>query len=116
MRCAVYTRVSTRNEEQQKSLVTQKDAIMKLIKAKEWELCNFYIDVDLGIKTKKRDELRRLIDDAKEKKFDIILLKEFSRLTRDGEFYYQIKRLADNQGILILSLGGAIDTLSRKTL
>ncbi|MFN7251518.1 MAG: recombinase family protein [Anaerobacillus sp.] len=113
MRCAVYTRVSTKSEGHQNSLVTQIEAIMNL--PKDWELYDIYIDVDSGTKTKKRPELKRLMNDAKEKKFDTILLKDLSRLTRDGQFYYQITRLAVKQGILILTLDVAIDKLPRKT-
>jgi site-specific DNA recombinase len=115
MRCAVYIRVSTKNEDQQNSLVTQKEDIINLITSMEWETYDIYIDVASGTKTKKRHELKRLINDAKEKKFDIILSKDVSRLARDGQLSYQIKSLADNQEIHILTLDGAIDTLSGNT-
>ncbi|MFN7251515.1 MAG: recombinase family protein [Anaerobacillus sp.] len=115
MRCAIYTRVSTKKEEKQNSLVTQKEAIMNLITAKEWELYDIYMDVDPCTKTKKRHELKRLINDAKEKKFDIILSADVTRLARDKELSSQIKSLADDQGIHILTLDGVIDTLSGNT-
>lgn len=46
-----------------------------------------------------------------QKKFDIILAKELSRLARNGELSYRIKNLAENNKIDIITLDNAINTL-----
>jgi len=115
MKCAVYIRVSTNKEEQKQSLINQKDLFMSLLSEKGWDLFDIYLDIQSGTKTKKRPELKRMINDAKEKKFEIILSKELSRLARNGQLSYEIKNLAEVRGIHILTLDGAIDTLSGNT-
>ncbi len=115
MKCAVYIRVSTNKAEQKQSLTNQKELFMNLLSEKGWDLYDIYLDIQSGTKTKKRPELKRMITDAKEKKFDIILAKELSRLARNGQLSYEIKNLAEVRDIHILTLDGAIDTLSGNT-
>lgn len=115
MKCAVYIRVSTNKEEQKQSLDNQKELFMNLISEKNWDLSNIYLDIQSGTKMTKRPQLKQMIKDAKEKKFDIILAKELSRLARNGQLSYEIKNLSENSGIHILTLDGAIDTLSGNT-
>lgn len=115
MKAAIYIRVSTNKEEQKQSLENQKELFMNLLTEKGWDLYDIYLDIQSGTKTKKRPELKRMIEDAKMKKFDIILAKELSRLARNGQLSYEIKNLAEHRGIHILTLDGAIDTLSGNT-
>ncbi|MGG2093985.1 recombinase family protein [Bacillus sp. S13(2024)] len=110
MKCAVYIRVSTDKEEQKTSLVTQKQLFMKYVSDKGWDVYEFYEDVESGT-TSKRPELQRLIGDAKAKKFDVILAKELSRLARNGELSYQIKNIAEQNRVHIITLDNAINTL-----
>lgn len=114
MRCAIYTRVSTDKEEQKASLKYQKELFYKFIEEKGWDIYEFYVDVQSGT-TAKRKNLQRMIEDAQDKKFDIILAKELSRLARNGELSYKIKNLCENQGIHIITLDNAINTLTGNT-
>lgn len=109
MRCAVYVRVSTDKEEQKDSLKYQQELFYNYIAEKGWDIYKFYIDVESGT-TEKREELQKLIEDAQNKEFDIILAKELSRLARNGELSYKIKNLCENQGIHIITLDNAINT------
>lgn len=115
MKAAIYIRVSTNKDEQKQSLENQKELFMNLLAEKGWDLYDIYLDVQSGTKTKKRPQLKRMIEDARLKKFDIIMAKELSRLARNGQLSYEIKNLAENHGIHILTLDGAIDTLSGNT-
>lgn len=110
MKCAVYIRVSTDKEEQKQSLTNQRDLFIKYISERGWDIHEFYEDVETGT-TDKREQLQRLITDAKEKKFDVILAKELSRLARNGGLSYQIRDLAEQKGIHIITLENAINTL-----
>lgn len=110
MRCAVYIRVSTEKEEQKASLANQRDLFIKYISDNNWDIHEFYVDVESGT-TAKREELQRLIQDARDKKFDIILAKELSRLARNGELSYQIRNIAQSNKIDIITLDNAINTI-----
>ena len=66
MKCAVYTRVSTDKEEQKTSLENQQRFFYNIIAEKGWDLFRFYIDVESGTKERKRENLRQLIEDAKQ--------------------------------------------------
>ncbi|WP_066298405.1 recombinase family protein [Bacillus sp. FJAT-29937] len=113
MRCAIYIRVSTTKEEQKASLQYQKDLFYRYVQEQCWDIYNIYIDAQTGT-TVMRKNLQKLIQDAREKKFDIIVAKELSRLARNGELLYQIKNLCENQGIHIITLDNAINTLTEK--
>lgn len=107
---AIYIRVSTNKEEQKLSLQNQQELFVNYISSKGWSVYKFYVDVDSGTKGK-RPELQRLINDAENKKFDIIISKELSRLARNSELSYRIKNIAENNNIHIITLDGAINTL-----
>lgn len=110
MRCAVYIRVSTDKEEQKKSLDNQQSLFFKFIEDKGWELYGIYQDVESGT-TDKRPNLQRLIEDAKQRKFDVILAKELSRLARNGKLSYEIKDMAERSGTHIITLDNAVNTI-----
>lgn len=67
MKAAIYIRVSTNKEEQKQSLENQKELFMNLLSEKGWDLYDIYLDVQSGTKTKKRPQLKRMIEDAKMK-------------------------------------------------
>lgn len=108
--CAVYIRVSTNKEEQKLSLKNQQELFVDYIGSKGWSVYKFYVDVDSGTSSN-RKELQNLIADAEDKKFQVILSKELSRLARNSELSHKIKRIADNNNIHIITLDGAINTL-----
>ncbi|WP_018130513.1 recombinase family protein [Effusibacillus pohliae] len=110
MRCAVYVRVSTNKEEQKGSLVNQKDLFLDFIAKQGWTLYDIYIDVETGT-TDKRPNFQRMVEDAENRKFDCILAKELSRIARNGELAYKIKRVLEDSKIHFITLDGAINTL-----
>lgn len=61
--------------------------------------------------TEKRPQLQQLIADARAKKFDVILAKELSRLARNGRLSYEIRDIAEQSKIHIITLDNAINTL-----
>ncbi|MED4572713.1 recombinase family protein [Brevibacillus agri] len=110
MRCAVYIRVSTDKEEQKQSLENQKNLFYQIIEDRGWDVYKFYVDVESGT-TDKRENLQRLIEDAEQRKFDVILAKELSRLARNGGLSYRIRDIAEQNRIHIITSDGAINTL-----
>ncbi|KZE73925.1 recombinase [Paenibacillus jamilae] len=113
MRCAIYIRVSTDKEEQKSSLENQRSLFYQYLEDRGWDVFDFYVDVESGT-TGKRENLQRLIQDAKARRFDVILAKELSRLARNGGLSYQIRDIALANHIGIITLDHAINSLERK--
>lgn len=82
---AIYARVSTEHEAQISALENQiqyYDEILK--KHPEWELYERYIDEGItGTSIGKRDSFLRMMSDAKDKCFDLIVTREVSRFARN---------------------------------
>lgn len=82
---AIYARVSTEHEAQLSALDNQVqyyDGILK--QHPDWILYDRYIDEGItGTSTKKRKNFIRMIEDAKEGKFDLIVTREVSRFARN---------------------------------
>lgn len=114
MRCAVYVRVSTDREEQKSSLDNQKSLFYNFISQQGWDLFDFYVDIESGT-TDNRAGFKQLIEDAENKKFDCILAKELSRLARNGELSYKIRRVLNTFNIHFITLDGAINTIEDNT-
>lgn len=85
LRVTYYARVSSESDEQLNSLGNQITYYEELIKRnKAWTFVPGYIDEGLsGISTRKREDFNRMIADAKEDTFDLIITKEISRFARN---------------------------------
>ena len=85
LKVTYYARVSTEKEEQLHSLDNQITYFKEYIKSnKNWQYIDGYIDEGItGTSSKKRDNFMRMIEDGKNKKFDLIVTKEVSRFSRD---------------------------------
>lgn len=85
LKVTYYARVSTEKEEQLHSLDNQITYFKEYIKSnKNWEYIDGYIDEGItGTSSKKRENFMRMIEDGKNKKFDLIVTKEVSRFSRD---------------------------------
>ena len=82
---AIYARVSTEHEAQLSALENQVqyyDGILK--QHPDWILYDRYIDEGIsGTSTKKRKNFIRMLEDAKEGRFDLIVTREVSRFARN---------------------------------
>ena len=80
-----YARVSSESDEQLNSLGNQIAYYENLIKKNTaWTFVPGYIDEGIsGISTKKRENFNRMIADAGEGKFDLVITKEISRFARN---------------------------------
>lgn len=110
MRCAVYIRISRDSEGQKSSIENQHLLFQQYAADHSWEIVEEYIDIESGT-TSKRINLQRLINDMSKNKFDIILAKELSRLSRNGALAYQIRDNALKYNIKLLTLDRAINML-----
>ena len=85
LKVSYYARVSTEKEEQINSLENQvaffEDYIKKNI---NWTYIRGYVDEGIsGTTSLKRENFMKMIEDGKQKKFDLLITKEVSRFSRD---------------------------------
>ena len=106
LRAVFYARVSTEEEEQLNAIEKQIEENRDVIKAKGWILVDEYIDKGItGTQAKKRNEYLRMLDEIKKDKFDIIVVKDQSRLQRNTmDWYIFLNELVQNQKKLYLYL------------
>ena len=113
MRIAVYCRVSTDKDDQINSLESQKRFFREYIERNpSWELTKIYSDEGIsGTSTKKRHSFNRMIDDACEHRFELIITKEISRFARNtlDSIYYT--RKLKNYGVGVIFMNDNINTL-----
>lgn len=85
LRVAAYSRVSTDSLEQKTSIVNQTESHREFIEENPaWTFAGEYIDEGIsGLSVKKRDEFNRMIRDAEEGKFDLIITKSVTRFARN---------------------------------
>ena len=85
LRVTYYARVSSESDEQLNSLGNQVQYYEDFIRRNAaWTFVPGYIDEGLsGISTKRRENFNRMIDDAAEDTFDLIITKEISRFARN---------------------------------
>ena len=84
-RVAAYARVSTTAEEQETSLVAQREYFEEFIKEhKDWIFVDVYYDDGIsGLSFRRREGFNRMINDALAGKIDLILTKSLSRFARN---------------------------------
>ena len=113
LRIAAYCRVSTDKDDQVNSLESQKKYFRDYIERNPfWELTEIYVDEGItGTSTKKRHAFNRMMIDAENGQFDLIITKEISRFARntlDSIFY--TRKLKDF-GIGVIFMNDNINTL-----
>lgn len=106
LRAVFYARVSTEEEEQLNAIEKQIEENKEIINQKNWILVDEYIDKGItGTQAKKRNEYIRMLEDIKKDKFDIIVVKDQSRLQRNTmDWYIFLNEIVQNQKKLYLYL------------
>lgn len=103
LRVTFYARVSTDKDEQLNSLENQVHYYTELIQSKScWTYIPGYVDEGIsGTSTRKRESFLRMIQDAKEGRFDFIITKEISRFSRStlDSIQYTQELLEHNVGV-----------------
>ena len=112
LRVTFYARVSTDSSEQLNSLANQINYYENLIeKSTVWTYVPGYIDEGLsGISTKKRENFNRMIDDASEGLFDLVITKEISRFARNTLDSIQYTRQLLGYGVGVFFQNDNINT------
>lgn len=109
---AIYVRVSTTNQaEEGYSIDEQKDKLKSYCQIKDWNVYKVYTDGGFSGSNTERPALEKLIKDAKNKKFDTVLVYKLDRLSRSQkDTLYLIEEVFIKNGIEFLSLQENFDT------
>lgn len=90
-RVAIYNRCSTEEEAQKNALEVQAAESLELVENKKeegWVIVAQYVELESGTSTKKRREYLRMVEDIRQNKFDIIVVKSIDRLARNAKDWY----------------------------
>ena len=117
MKVAIYCRLSEEDRNKQninddsESIQNQKSILVQYAVEKSWEIYNIYSDDDYAGADRNRPAFKKLISDAENKKFDIVLCKTQSRFTREIELVEKyIHTLFPIWGIRFISVVDNADT------
>ena len=103
MNIAAYCRVSTNTEDQLHSLKAQKDFFQEYANKDNNNLVEIYADEGIsGTKLKNRKALNRLVRDAKQGKFEVLAVKDVSRLARNTLDFLSTVRELKAEGVRII--------------
>lgn len=113
--CAIYTRLSKEDEDKRQpeseSIQNQKSLLISYAVERGWDVYHIYCDEDYSGADSLRPDFNRMIEAAKEKKFQIILCKSQSRFTRDMELVEKyIHTLFPIWGIRFIAVADNADT------
>jgi len=107
MRTVTYKRISTAHQD----IENQSSAIDKQIKLLDWTLVGEYSEIISGTKSRDtRPELRRLLADARKRKFDRVVVYELSRLGRSIVDVINTIHELEEVGVNIFVVKNGIDT------
>lgn len=117
MNAGLYVRVSTEKQVQEGfSIAAQKANLSKFTKSQGWNVFDVYADEGIsGKNIEDRPEVKRLINDVKNKKIDVVVLYKFDRLTRDSRDTEDIIELIQQFGIQVFTLSGGVVDVSTAT-
>jgi DNA invertase Pin-like site-specific DNA recombinase len=107
---AIYARVSTADQNTESQLMEMRSFVQK----REFEVYHEYVDHVTGVVNKRRagqgEAYRRLMADAKQRRFDIVLVWKFDRFARSLQSLIEGLRLFESLGIGFISATQQIDT------
>ena len=109
---AIYARVSTEHEAQLSALENQMDWYKPILNARpDWTLVAQYVDEGItGTSAEKRPQFMKMIDDAKKKKFNMIITREVSRFARNTVDTLQFTRKLKSYGVEVFFINDNIKT------
>ena len=107
-RVAIYARVSTKNNGQDPE--TQLMALREYAKARGFEVFHEYIDIGISGAKEKRPALDQLMDHARKRSFDAVLVARFDRFARSTRHLVLALDEFNALGVDFISLSESVDT------
>jgi site-specific DNA recombinase len=111
LRAVVYARVSTQEQAQKKTSVPdQLEVCHEIIKKKGWTFIQEYKDEGVsGHLVVERYGLQSMLRDAREHRFDLIVVKDYDRFARDKDAAGIIRKELKELGIQTFSVNTPVD-------
>jgi site-specific DNA recombinase len=103
MIAGIYTRIST-GEQSKYSLDSQETEIREYCEKNNMIISKIYSDKKSGLEFENREGLQELLDDGEKKKFEVLLITEWDRLSRDPELTGYIKLTLRPNGVDIIAI------------
>lgn len=111
LKAAIYVRVSTEEQANEGySIEAQKEKLIAFCKSQDWQVYNIYADEGFSAKDLNRPAIQRLIQDAKNKCFDIVVFYKLDRLSRSLKDLTFLIDTFEKVNIKIKSLTEPFDT------
>lgn len=108
LRVALYARVSTRNNGQNPE--TQLIPLRQYATARGFQIAGEYVDVGVSGAKDQRPRLNWLMVDARQRKFDVVVVARFDRFARSTRHLVLALEEFNALGIDFISLSESIDT------
>ena len=114
LRAGIYPRVSTiRQVKEGFSLEAQRENLTYYAQNQGWDVVGDYGDEGIsGKNVQDRPGVRRLIQDIKNKKIDVVVLYKFDRLTRDSRDTEDFIELIQEYDITVYTISGGLVDVS----
>ncbi|WP_332445713.1 recombinase family protein [Dehalococcoides mccartyi] len=104
-RYCVYARVSTEEQaEKDLSIPFQLERCRYHAQGKGGEVVKEFVDAGESARTDKRPEFQKMIDAARNKEFDVILVHKFDRFARNDYDFVVYEKLLEDLGIVVESV------------
>jgi len=104
MKAAIYARYSS-TQQREESIEAQLRACAEYIGAQPgWTLTAEYIDRAFSARSDQRPEFQRMIEDAKRKRFDVLVIHKLDRFSRDRYDHAFYKRELRQAGVQLVSV------------
>ncbi len=107
-RIAIYARVSTNNGQQNPDMQLQ--ALRGYCEARRLKVYKEYVDEGISGAKASRPSLNAMMDDAKKRKFDVVIVWKFDRFARSTKHLITALDEFQNLGIDFISYSENIDT------
>lgn len=114
----IYLRLSREDERlgESSSISTQRELLLNYIKDNNLIFVDEYVDDGVSGTTFDREGFNRMIKDCENKKINMIITKDTSRLGRDHiEFGFYVERYFPEHGIRYVAVNDGIDTASNSS-
>ena len=112
-RCALYTRVSTRNQVDMEysSLETQREKLEAYCKSQDqYVIYRVYEDAGYSADSLNRPALKELLQDVRDGRITCVLAYKIDRLTRSVKDFHVLMDMFDRYGVKFVSITQSLDT------
>jgi DNA invertase Pin-like site-specific DNA recombinase len=108
VRAAIYARVSTLNGSQDPTMQTRE--LEEYCQRRGWQVFDIYVDNGVSGKKDSRPQLNRMMQDAHERKFDVVVVWRFDRFARSVSHLLRALETFNALGVQFVSLSEQVDT------